>query len=261
MALNLELVVCRHPSRFARSYRIRARGQRPLAMRDRLPITFTPDDETLESVTDPSARQGPYVLVLQTVMPPVLVELGRERGLQDLIRATSSNFSLRSALISSRSSDVGRSGRRPPSAPACVPACAASRDGSQYPPRHDAGAGRTRSPTPDTNGVSAGLTAGGAACLTSDRELPLRRLRLPPLGACADRWPMRNQHYRIRAGRRRLSASGTQHATVRVAPSPGCAVDPVRRLRRLGRPCPGSPAPSHGHCRSLWSVPRSAAGR
>jgi hypothetical protein len=117
MALNLELIVCRHPSRFARSYRIRARGQRPLAMHDRLPITFTLDDETVESVTD-LARQGPYVLVLQTVMPPVLVELGRERGLQDLIRATSSNFSLRSALISSRSSDVGRSGRRPPSAPA-----------------------------------------------------------------------------------------------------------------------------------------------
>ncbi|HUA44379.1 MAG TPA: hypothetical protein VMA77_04080 [Solirubrobacteraceae bacterium] len=37
-------------------------------MRDRVPITFTLDGEPVESVTD-LARSGPYVLVLQTVMP------------------------------------------------------------------------------------------------------------------------------------------------------------------------------------------------
>src|SRR6185437_9569349 len=37
-------------------------------MRDRLAITFTLDGEPVESVTD-LVRQGPYVLVLQTVMP------------------------------------------------------------------------------------------------------------------------------------------------------------------------------------------------
>jgi hypothetical protein len=37
-------------------------------MRDRVPITFTLDGEPVESVTD-LVRSGPYVLVLQTVMP------------------------------------------------------------------------------------------------------------------------------------------------------------------------------------------------
>ena len=37
-------------------------------MRDRVPITFTLDGEPVESVTH-LARSGPYVLVLQTVMP------------------------------------------------------------------------------------------------------------------------------------------------------------------------------------------------
>ncbi len=37
-------------------------------MRDRLAITFTLDDEPVESVTH-LVRSGPYVLVLQTVMP------------------------------------------------------------------------------------------------------------------------------------------------------------------------------------------------
>ena len=39
-----------------------------VTMRDRLPITFTLDGEPVESVTH-LARSGPYVLVLQTVMP------------------------------------------------------------------------------------------------------------------------------------------------------------------------------------------------
>ena len=37
-------------------------------MRGRLPITFTLDGEPIKSVTD-LVRSGPYVLVLQTVMP------------------------------------------------------------------------------------------------------------------------------------------------------------------------------------------------
>ena len=37
-------------------------------MRDRVPITFTLDGEPVESVTY-LVRSGPYVLVLQTVMP------------------------------------------------------------------------------------------------------------------------------------------------------------------------------------------------
>jgi hypothetical protein len=37
-------------------------------MRDRVSITFTLDGERVESVTD-LVRSGPYVLVLQTVMP------------------------------------------------------------------------------------------------------------------------------------------------------------------------------------------------
>jgi hypothetical protein len=37
-------------------------------MRGRLPITFTQDNEPVESLTH-LARSGPYVLVLQTVMP------------------------------------------------------------------------------------------------------------------------------------------------------------------------------------------------
>ena len=67
----------RHPLNFTRPIRrrerlspaghIRRRSYRPLAMH-RLPITFTLDDEPVESVTD-LVCSGPYVLVLQTVMP------------------------------------------------------------------------------------------------------------------------------------------------------------------------------------------------